>query len=143
MTTVRPNLISHYKAENVTAVCNRAVSPTYCLCLSLPVLDFNFILVRRKVRYIRAMTPRPSVNAFSKSLPYVCRSCVYCQSIAKTGQRRSITREFLRKTAEAEAQWKVQAGEIREGKRDSMLTILEKRGYVNSIAGYAYFRSCV
>ena len=44
---------------------------------------------------------------------------------------------WLRKTAEAEEAWKLQAHEIQSGRKDSMLAVLEKRGYVNSTAGYA------
>ncbi|MCJ1379913.1 tyrosyl-tRNA synthetase [Xylographa soralifera] len=42
---------------------------------------------------------------------------------------------WLRKTAEAEEAWKLQAHEIQSGRKESMLTVLEKRGYVNSTAG--------
>ena len=55
----------------------------------------------------------------------------------KSAQRRSIAQNYLRKKAEAEQQWQAQAWEIRQGRKDSMLTTLEKRGYINSIAGYA------
>ncbi|MCJ1438219.1 tyrosyl-tRNA synthetase [Xylographa pallens] len=42
---------------------------------------------------------------------------------------------WLRKTAEAAEAWKMQAEEIQSGRKESMLTVLEKRGYVNSTAG--------
>ena len=44
---------------------------------------------------------------------------------------------WLRKTAEAAEAWKLQSHEIHSGRKESMLTVLEKRGYVNSTAGYA------
>lgn len=50
-------------------------------------------------------------------------------------QKRSITQNWLRKQAEAKEAWGVQAQEIRDGKKESMLSILEQRGYVNSVAG--------
>jgi tyrosyl-tRNA synthetase len=75
---------------------------------------------------------------FMKSLPYICTSCVRSQLIpsSKPGlQTRSITENFLKKTAEAADKWAMWAGEIRDGKRQSMLSILEERGYVNQIVG--------
>ena len=38
----------------------------------------------------------------------------------------------------AEWDWKKRAEEISEGKRESMLTILEKRGLVDSVTGWEY-----
>ncbi|KAA6410472.1 MAG: tyrosyl-tRNA synthetase [Lasallia pustulata] len=84
---------------------------------------------------MRAMTPHPPFNALSQSLPYVCRSRLHRQLIWNALQRRSITQNWLRKTAESEQQWKARAVEITNGTKESMLSILEKRGYVNSIAG--------
>lgn len=51
-------------------------------------------------------------------------------------QQRAITQNWLRKTADAETAWKEQAKEIWEGKKESMLSILEKRGYINAVVGY-------
>ncbi|KAI9887999.1 MAG: tyrosyl-tRNA synthetase [Watsoniomyces obsoletus] len=69
----------------------------------------------------------------------VCRQCIRRISLSfKTrapALRRGITQNFLRKTAEAEEQWKLQAEKIRKGEKKSMLTILEERGYVDAIAG--------
>jgi hypothetical protein len=48
---------------------------------------------------------------------------------------RCISQAYLQKKADAEKQWQAKAGEIRAGKVESMLSILEKRGYVDSIAG--------
>lgn len=79
--TVGPNLISHYKAENVTAVCNRVVSPTYCLCLSLPVLDFSFILVRREVhtRDDAASVSQRVLPVATLRVSILCISSVDCE----------------------------------------------------------------
>lgn len=41
----------------------------------------------------------------------------------------------MTKTIEAKIKWANQATEIKAGKQDSMLTMLEKRGYVNQIVG--------
>lgn len=72
------------------------------------------------------------------ALPYVCASCARSLFIAKStlgAQTRSITQNYLRKTAEAADQWATWAGEIKAGKRKSMLAILEERGYVHQIVG--------
>ena len=74
----------------------------------------------------------------TRALPYICASCVRSHSIAKSAlgtQTRSITKNFLRKTAEAADQWAIWAGEIVAGKRKSMLAILEERGYVHQVVG--------
>lgn len=73
-----------------------------------------------------------------KSLPYICISCARSQlgvSSRLGPQTRSISEGFLRKTADAADKWAIWAGEIRDGKRKSMLSILEERGYVNQIVG--------
>ncbi|MCJ1400504.1 Tyrosine--tRNA ligase, mitochondrial [Xylographa trunciseda] len=42
---------------------------------------------------------------------------------------------WIRKTAEAKEAWRLQSVEIVSQRKESMLAVLEKRGYVNSIAG--------
>ena len=51
-------------------------------------------------------------------------------------QRKDRPWKYGAKMEAAEWEWKKLADEIKEGKRESMLTVLEKRGFVNSIAGY-------
>jgi tyrosyl-tRNA synthetase len=43
--------------------------------------------------------------------------------------------KYLAKIAEAEKDWRMEANEIKAGRQKSMLTILEERGLVNTIAG--------
>ena len=84
-----------------------------------------------------------SVNSLSNSRAgYICSSCasfspnrrkLLCHIV---DQRRWIAQRWLNKTAEAADQWARQAIEIKAGKRRSMLSILEQRGYINQIAGY-------
>ncbi len=66
----------------------------------------------------------------------VCRSCLlaYAKGIAPI-QRRNISTGWLRKTADAEAQWKERAHEIKDGKRPDFFAMLEERGYVKDTAG--------
>lgn len=51
--------------------------------------------------------------------------------------RRPITQQHRRRMREAESQWLEQADEIENGQRKSFLSMLEERGLVNNIVGYA------
>jgi hypothetical protein len=44
--------------------------------------------------------------------------------------------KYDRKVEAAQEEWQKQAEAVRSGKRQSMLSILESRGFVNAIAGY-------
>ena len=50
-------------------------------------------------------------------------------------QKRFISKDYLQKTLEAKLQWARQATEIKAGKKERMLELLEKRGYINQIVG--------
>src|SRR6266516_4410049 len=54
-------------------------------------------------------------------------------------QKRGITQQHIRRMGEAEEQWTQWAREIREGKRQSFLKMLEERGLVNSVVGCVFF----
>ena len=89
-----------------------------------------------------AMVAASASLQLSTSIPYVCRSCLKRQLlrgpvVRPLGQRRTITQGWLRKTDEAEQAWRAQAEEITAGRKESMLSVLEKRGYVHAIAGCA------
>lgn len=67
---------------------------------------------------------------------YTCRSCARrMRTLDPASQRRSITQNYIKKTLEAKIEWARQATEIKAGRKESMLTMLEKRGYVNQIIG--------
>jgi hypothetical protein len=67
---------------------------------------------------------------------WICHACARRQRVLLTqGQRRPIHLSYLKKQAEAAKAWQVQATEIREGRKQGMLEILESRGYVGQIAG--------
>ena len=74
-------------------------------------------------------------------MSYICSRCslrraaLVAQQCNRPPQKRSITQNFLRKKAEAEAAWMVQAVDINAGRKKSMLAMLEERGYINSVAG--------
>ncbi len=83
----------------------------------------------------------PTASRLSQTSPYICASCVRharIRGLRLQGamiQKRSITQNWLKKTAEAKDAWDAQAKEIKAGRKQSMLSILEERGYVNSVAG--------
>lgn len=88
--------------------------------------------------------PNPMVPIRShivRSSDYLCLSCLRCQNPSSAslynslGQRRFITQKYLAKTAQAADWWCEQAGQIRAGKKQSILSTLEQRGYVNSVVG--------
>lgn len=74
--------------------------------------------------------------ALALSRGAVCRSCLvaYAKGLAPT-QRRHISTGWLRKTADAEAQWQKRAQEIKDGKHPNFFEMLEERGYVKDTAG--------
>ncbi len=71
----------------------------------------------------------------TRSRQFLCASCALKLLLPRIA-RRNISERFLWKTAEAADKWRDQAQEIRAGKKDSMLKILEDRGYINAIVGY-------
>lgn len=77
----------------------------------------------------------------ARSAQYICSSCARRQRIFRIApgsiieQRRSITLQWIQKTEEAAYKWCRQAQRIRAGEQQSILSILEERGYVNSVVG--------
>ena len=76
--------------------------------------------------------------------PWVCQSCQRHLRHARqtvhppvaTTQKRTITRKYQARTKDAEEQWQERYAEIRNGQRQSMLDILQERGFLNAVAGY-------
>jgi tyrosyl-tRNA synthetase len=50
-------------------------------------------------------------------------------------QRRTITQNYLRKTEEAKQQWAEWAEEIKQGKKQSFVSMLKERGYIHDVVG--------
>ncbi|KAL8896532.1 MAG: hypothetical protein Q9207_007664 [Kuettlingeria erythrocarpa] len=81
----------------------------------------------------------------TSSTSWVCPTCARQQSslrrahraprLRATLQKRYISQKYLQNTKAAETQWEERHQEIRAGKRQSMLSILQERGHVNAIAG--------
>ena len=81
------------------------------------------------------MVSKPSLNILDSS-PFICPSCIRSMRLqCSSAQKRFITQNYLRKTLEAKLQWTRQATEIRAGKKERMLDMLEKRGFINQIVG--------
>ncbi|KAI9838718.1 MAG: tyrosyl-tRNA synthetase [Sclerophora amabilis] len=73
---------------------------------------------------------------------YVCWRCARRSLVPRDSPRvpsviptRSISQNFLRKSAEWEKDWQAKAVEIRAGRQKSMLSILEERGLVDTVVG--------
>lgn len=50
-------------------------------------------------------------------------------------QKRGVTQQYVQRMKDAEARWAVQAEEIKAGKKQSFLSMLEERGLVQSVVG--------
>jgi tyrosyl-tRNA synthetase len=67
---------------------------------------------------------------------YVCQQCVRSQHTLAHGERPRI--EWAAEEADPVARaaaWEEQAGKIRSGAQQSMLSVLEERGFVKDVAG--------
>ncbi len=77
------------------------------------------------------MIGRPSPSLVLRSR-HICQSCV----LRLYPQRRVISQKYLEKQLDAKLAWAKKAAEIQAGKQESMLAMLENRGYVNQIVGF-------
>lgn len=78
------------------------------------------------------------LRQFSRTRTYVCQQCIRRQQTTVEAQRRKTT--WAKKTLDPEraaAKWEQRAEKIKNGHEKSMLTILEERGFVKDVAGYA------
>lgn len=81
-----------------------------------------------------------SSTRLTNSGSWICRVCARRQRVVLAyGQRRSIGLKYLKKKADAAEAWKQQANEIRQGRKEDMLGILESRGYIGQIAGFVVY----
>jgi len=89
-----------------------------------------------KVLCVASMVVVGSGARLTQAGSWICHACARRQRVLLTqGQRRPIHLSYLKKQAEAAKAWQAQAKEIREGRKQGMLEILESRGYVGQIAG--------
>ena len=81
------------------------------------------------------MISKPFPSLFHKS-PYICSPCAHRMRLSgPVTQKRYITQNYLKKTIEAKLEWARQSTEIKAGRKQSMLSMLESRGYVNQVVG--------
>jgi tyrosyl-tRNA synthetase len=72
----------------------------------------------------------------SRSRQFVCRQCIRQQHTLARGERPAARWADEELDAAArQAQWKEQAGRVRSGMQQSMLSLLEERGFVKDVAG--------
>ncbi len=73
---------------------------------------------------------------------YICGSCraklLSAEPNSQPVQQRWITRNHIRRIKIAEEGWAERADMIAAGRKQSMLNLLEERGYVNQIVGCAW-----
>ncbi|KAF2997353.1 tyrosyl-tRNA synthetase [Curvularia kusanoi] len=71
----------------------------------------------------------------SQGRQYVCRQCLRSQHTLARGERPTKKWEGEAAKDERSEQWETQARSIRAGARQSMLSVLEERGFVKDVAG--------
>jgi tyrosyl-tRNA synthetase len=72
----------------------------------------------------------------SRQRQYLCQHCVrrYHKAVREPGWSKPWAAE-LEDAAARDAAWEEQAGRIRSGAQQSMLSVLEERGFVKDVAG--------
>ena len=60
-----------------------------------------------------------------------------CASLAQQHRARKISESYLQKVAEGEERWAQRAERIQNGEERHMWDILEERGFIKDVAGYA------
>jgi tyrosyl-tRNA synthetase len=76
----------------------------------------------------------------SASLSYICPTCrtrlaVRSSRPSTETSKRWITRNHMRRIKDADVSWGLRADKIETGEKQSMLGLLEERGYINQIIG--------
>jgi tyrosyl-tRNA synthetase len=79
----------------------------------------------------------PLLNRLSGTRSYVCQQCVHRQHLPRAASRTKMSNALKSAAAtDRNAQWAEQAARVQSGAQQSMLSILEERGFVKDIAGY-------
>ena len=93
------------------------------------------------IEVLKRYTMLLSDQCLNRSFSYLCSSCakpppsLKFHSRLKWIQRRAITQNHLRRIAEEAETWASQALEIKAGRRKSLLSTLEERGYIHQVVG--------
>jgi len=78
------------------------------------------------------------LRQLSRSRQFVGRQCIQTQHTLARGERpKTRLADEDPDAAIRQSEWEEQAGKIRGGMQQSMLTVLEERGFVKDIAGYS------
>ena len=87
------------------------------------------------------MTALEALRLITK-LPDIRSLCARRLRLAgAVNQRRNVTLQHWQPVSEAEHLWAEEAEHIKAGSQESMVTMLEKRGYIHQIVGYDSERS--
>jgi tyrosyl-tRNA synthetase len=79
------------------------------------------------------MASRALISKLPSTRPAIYSTCISGQR----SQVRFIATSYLKKVAEAEARWKEKGEKIKNGEIPHPWDILEERGYIKDVAGYA------
>ncbi len=107
-----------------------ATSPSSAALTSLEYIQLSYLMSRN----IRPITGRTLNN------PNICLSCRWRLSthVAQrpgAQQKRWISRVHIGRIKQAMEDWDQRGKAVREGEKQSMLSVLEERGFVNQIVG--------
>jgi hypothetical protein len=82
------------------------------------------------------LTAMSLLRRLSRQRQFVCRSCIRQQhTLARSERPKARWADEEADAAAREAQWEDQAGKVRSGMQQSMLSLLEERGFVKDVAG--------
>jgi len=77
-----------------------------------------------------------ALRQLSRPRSFVCRRCTRQQSTLARGERPAARwADEEADPAARQAQWEEHAGKVRVGAQQSMLSVLEERGFVKDVAG--------
>jgi hypothetical protein len=93
---------------------------------------FFWTTIERHIHQI--LDPGEHIDNMS-STPFICRSCIRRVTSVKT-QKRAYHDRWLQHKIGADWEWTERAAEVTTGKRKSMVTMLEERGYIHQVAGF-------
>jgi hypothetical protein len=103
------------------------------------IVNLGTCLFRSCATTLRArgsMTAMSLLRHLSRPRQYVCQQCIRRQHTLARGERPK--KGWAAEDADVEARsaaWQEQAGRIRSGAQQSMLSVLEERGFVKDVAG--------
>lgn len=88
------------------------------------------------------MAPRITFSELPRLGSWACARCSTRDtiwSLASLHRARGIAQSYLRKVSEGEDRWKQRADKIQSGEISHVWDVLEERGFVKDVAGYASY----